>query len=127
MSDKSVAAKLGMKAGKTILVLNAQVDIANLLGEIPAGAKWVQKGEGPFPAILQFVLNKAEMMKLVPAAKKHLEPTGALWIAYAKGTSAKATDINRDSIREYANSVGLDTVAQIGLDQDWSALRCKIV
>jgi hypothetical protein len=52
---------------------------------------------------------------------------GVLWIAYAKGTSKKASDINRDTIREYAASIGLDTVAQIAIDGDWSALRLKSV
>jgi hypothetical protein len=52
---------------------------------------------------------------------------GALWVAYVKGTSALKSDINRDSIREYVATVGLDTVAQIAIDHDWSALRLKAV
>ena len=37
------------------------------------------------------------------------------------------SDINRDSIREYTQSVGLETVALIAVDDDWSAIRCKVV
>ena len=48
-------------------------------------------------------------------------------IAYAKGTSAKAADINRDIIREHVATIGLDTVSQIAIDGDWSALRLKVV
>ena len=39
----------------------------------------------------------------------------------------KAADINRDSIRDYVVTVGLDTVAQIAIGADRSALRLKIV
>jgi hypothetical protein len=37
------------------------------------------------------------------------------------------TDINRDTINAYAASLGLQGVAMISIDDDWSALRLKIV
>jgi hypothetical protein len=67
------------------------------------------------------------MVKRLPLCKAKLESGGALWLAYAKGTSPKAADINRDSIHDYVGTVGLDTVAQIAIDADWSALRLKVV
>lgn len=67
------------------------------------------------------------MVRLLAQCKAKLEVNGVLWIAYTKGTSKKASDINRDSIREYAATIGLDTVAQIAIDDDWSALRLKTV
>ena len=127
MSDKSVAQKLGMKPGKTLLVQSAPLSVSKLLGEVPKDSTWVDAGKGPFPIVLWFVENYAAMIKLLPAMKKLLEKDGAFWIAYAKGGSPKATDINRDSIREYVIQHGLDTVAQIAIDADWSALRCKLV
>jgi hypothetical protein len=127
MAQKSVATKLGLKAGRTLLVRSAPGPIADLLGALPDGAAWVDSGSGPFPMILVFARNRAAMIKELPAAKSKLEPGGILWIAYAKGTSDKATDINRDSIREHVASIGLNTVAQIAIDDDWSALRLKVV
>ena len=38
MSDKSVAQKLGMKAGKTMFVAKAPTGIATLFGSVPDGA-----------------------------------------------------------------------------------------
>jgi hypothetical protein len=59
--------------------------------------------------------------------KKFLKPEGLLWVTYHKGTSKIKTDINRDSIAEYALSLGLKPVAMISVDEDWSALRLKIL
>jgi hypothetical protein len=49
-----------------------------------------------------------------------------IWVTYPKGTSAIETDINRDSIRTYAEILGLETIAIISVDSDWSALRLKV-
>ena len=127
MAEKSVTQKLGLKSGRTLLVQLAPGPVDGLLGAMPEGANWVDKGSGPFPIILVFAKNRATMVKALPAAKSKLENGGALWIAYVKGTSSKAADINRDSIREHAASIGLDTVSQIAIDDDWSALRLKVV
>src|ERR1700735_1177175 len=112
MSEKSVAQKLGLKAGKTLFVSHAPASIDRLLGAVPDGARVTESGKGPFPMILTFVKDHAAMAKQLPLCKAKLESGGALWLAYTKGTSSKATDINRDNIREYVTSIGLDTVAQ---------------
>ena len=46
-------------------------------------------------------------------------------VTYYKGTSRVKTDINRDTISAYTHSVGLEGVAMISIDDDWSALRLK--
>ena len=37
------------------------------------------------------------------------------------------TDINRDTIWAYARGVGFDAVFLISIDDDWSAMRLKVV
>jgi hypothetical protein len=125
MSEKSVAQKLGLKEGKTILLLNPPKPGTKLLGKMPRGASIAEAEDGPFPLILAFVSNRAVMVKMLELCKPKLADGGALWLAYAKGTSPVAADINRDSIREYVESIGLTTVAAISIDDDWSALRLK--
>jgi hypothetical protein len=87
----------------------------------------ITTGNKPSGLILMFAKDKAALIKGLPNCKSLLEPGGALWVAYIKGTSQKITDINRDSIREYVSTIGLDTVSQIAIDEDWSALRLKVV
>jgi hypothetical protein len=48
-------------------------------------------------------------------------------VAYPKLTSRLAADLSRDVIHAAAPGFGLDTVSQIAIDADWSALRLKRV
>jgi hypothetical protein len=127
MSEKTVAQKLGLKAGKLLLVRQPPDDVGALIGALPAGAELITAEDKPCALILMFARDKAALAKELPGCKRQLEPGGALWVAYIKGTSSKRTDINRDSVRDYAATIGLDTVSQIAIDDDWSALRLKVV
>ena len=51
--------------------------------------------------------------------------TPILWVAYPKLASKLASDLSRDIIHALAPRHGLDTVSQIAIDDDWSALRLK--
>jgi len=55
--------------------------------------------------------------------KQLLKQDGLLWMTYPKGKA----EINRDSIRIYAQTIGLQAVSLIAIDKTWSALRLKIV
>jgi hypothetical protein len=127
MSEKSIAQKLGLKPGAKLLVRQQPDGFEALIGALPASAELVVDGIKSFPLVLVFAENRAALVEGLPIAKRQLEAGGALWVAYIKGASDKKTDINRDSIREYVATVGMDTVAQIAIDDDWSALRLKIV
>lgn len=51
-----------------------------------------------------------------------------LWFAYPKGTSKKyKCDFNRDDGWEPLRKLGFDTVRQVAIDEDWSALRFRRV
>ncbi|MGH9918924.1 MAG: DUF3052 family protein [Nitrososphaerales archaeon] len=73
-----------------------------------------------------FATTRKELKDALSRAKAALNPGGMIWLTYPKGTSRMKSDINRDSIREYTLAVGLETVALIAVDDDWSAIRCKV-
>jgi hypothetical protein len=51
-----------------------------------------------------------------------------LWFAYPKGSSKKYTcEFNRDSGWKVIRSLGFDSVRQVAIDEDWSALRFRRV
>ena len=59
--------------------------------------------------------------------KRLISPKGILWLTYPKGRSRIKTDVNRDIIRGEAEKHGLEAVAIFSVDEDWSALRLKLV
>jgi hypothetical protein len=123
MPDKTVADKLFVQKAKTIAVINDGPANAALVAELPA-EKLVKKG--PADLVIYFANSQMELQKHLPKVKERLEPKGALWVAYVKGTSKLRSDLHRDTIREYGESIGLTSVAMISIDEDWSALRLKI-
>jgi hypothetical protein len=127
MVDKTIAQKLFIKPGHKVLLVNAPKNYKSMLGALPAKATIVTKAVAPIDIIQVFVTNRKELEAQLPKLKPLLAPNGILWLTYLKGTSKIKTDINRDAIYPYALTLGLQTVAMISIDDDWSAMRMKRV
>ena len=76
---------------------------------------------------LAFADTRLEMAERLEALRARARGDAILWLAYAKKTSPRAGEIHRDIIHNFASTVGLDAVAQIAVDEDYSALRFKRV
>ena len=126
MPEKSLAQKLQIKDGHKVLLIGASGDYKASL-DLPSGVAVVEKSSEPVDVIQVFLTSRKDMESQLPALKKLLKPRGILWASYPKGTSKIKADINRDSIREYVHTIGLETVALVALDDTWSALRLKVV
>jgi hypothetical protein len=126
MSDKTIAQKLMIKEGRSVLFRNAPHGYKSALGALPKNVTVVKALTQPVDLIQLFVANRRELEEQLPKLKVALKPDGILWITYHKGTSKTKTDINRDSINTYAQTIGLVGVAMISIDDDWSALRLKV-
>ncbi len=125
MSDKPITQKLSIKANNKLLLVNPPDGYLVRMGAMPSGAILVNDATTPVEAIQVFVASRAELEAQLPHLKKLLTPKGMLWVTYHKGTSKVKTDINRDTINAYAHTLGLEGVAMISIDDDWSALRLK--
>ena len=126
ISTKSIAQKLLIKENEQVLLINPPENYTDLLGKIPKGVKLISESEENLDVIQIFIRNRKELEELLPKMKLLLKPNGKLWVSYLKGTSKSKTDINRDSLREYAGSLGLKTIGLVSIDKDWSSMRLKI-
>jgi hypothetical protein len=124
-SGKPVSQKLALRPGQRFLLLGAPPGYEDALGPLPAGVTLAKAG-GKADAVQVFATTKGEMEAALSKARAALNPGGMIWVTYPKGISRIKGGINRDSIREYATGVGLQTVALIAVDDDWSAIRCKV-
>ncbi|WP_229217686.1 DUF3052 family protein [Massilia forsythiae] len=111
-----------LRTAKSMLILNGSVHPGMVAQMPPALLKHEQD---KVDVVLLFAMNRKELEQYLPAAKERLGDKGTLWVAYLKQTASKATDIQRDSINDYAKDQGLTSVAIISVDGDWSALRMK--
>jgi hypothetical protein len=125
MPDKTIAQKLFIKPGNTILLVNPPEGYLARMGELPDGTILRNVSSEPVEVIQVFVADRAELEGHLPRLKELMKPKGMLWVTYHKGTSKVKTDIHRDTINAYAHSIGLQGVAMISIDDDWAALRLK--
>ena len=126
-SRSPLTKKLALKPGHRVLLINAPPGYAKSLAPLPEGATLTTSAGGKFDAIQVFASTRKGLRESLPEARASLNPGGMIWVTYPKGTSKVGSEINRDSIREYALTVGLDAVALVAIDDDWSALRLKAV
>lgn len=121
MADKSIAEKLQVKGPRRLAVLNAPKAVDSQIGARKARAETKSAD-----VIVLFVRNRTELDDKLPPVLRSLPTTTIFWLAYPKLTSTIAADINRDIIAKLVPQHGLETVAQIAIDEDWSALRLKL-
>jgi hypothetical protein len=115
-----------MKENYVVLLVNEPEGYKARLGKLPKNVSLVSKPSGQVDFIQVFISSKSDLESQLGRLKAFLKPQGLLWVTYPKGTSKKNADVNRDIIREYAESIGLQAVALVAVDETWSALRLKI-
>ena len=125
MPEKTAPEKMYVKNATALAVLNDSSEHGQLLAQLPP-ERLAREGESA-DWILLFARSRAELAQYLPAAQARLAPGGALWVAYRKGGIKAGSDIQRDDIRDFAQTAGLDSVAMVAIDGDWSALRLKQV
>jgi hypothetical protein len=121
-SAKPLVERLQAKGGRRLAVLHAPDGLLSLFG---AGDRLAPTTEAE--VVVAFAATRGELQRRLAELKKSTRPEAILWLAYPKTTSPRAGDISRDFIHDYALTVGLDAVAQIAIDTDYSALRFKRV
>ena len=126
MSNKTLAQKLAIKEEFQVLLVGAPEDYAARLAPLPAGVT-LNPPSGPYDIIQVFVNSQKELEAALPSLKPRLKPKGYIWVTWHKGTSRIKTDVTRDTIWPFAETLGLGPVSNVAVDDDWSALRLKIV
>ncbi len=128
MSYKPISEKLQIKENCKVLLLNEPKNYMLSLGKLSLNVTvTVDISEKQFDIIQVFVNSRKDLEDKLSPLKLLLVKNGVLWVTYPKGTSKTKTDVNRDSIRKYAQTVGLQAVSLVAIDEKWSALRLKTI
>ncbi len=119
--------KLNLKKDQEIVVVNAPPSFAAALKALPR--ERVQQRISAIKEltfVLVFVEKKSELDKVSAAVIEKVAGDAILWFAYPKATSKRfACDFNRDTGWDVLRASGFDTVRQVAIDEDWSALRFR--
>lgn len=124
----SLFKKLNYKNQPVIISLNTPDTFQTELDKMSEYAAIIknEKNITEIDFILVFVTKQAEIDDFVHKLFSKLKGDAILWFCYPKGTSKKfKCDINRDKGWSSVKKYNLETVRQVAIDEDWSALRFR--
>jgi hypothetical protein len=117
--DSGIFKKMRAKQGMTAALLYAPQDYPYNY----EGFSDVKEGKDDFVHL--FVTSKTELTERFTEAAEAVADNGLLWVSYPKSTKTQKYDINRDSLWDLVIPFGWHPVAQVSLDDSWSAVRLK--
>ena len=120
--------KLGLKPGARFGVFRAPKNLAQALGALPLGVVLADaaRGTSALDVILCFADSRAALERLLPQARRRLDPNGGLWICWPKKTSGVITDVTEAAVRRLGLDTGLVDNKVCAIDDVWSGLRLVV-
>jgi hypothetical protein len=117
--------KLQLKSGERFAIINPPKGMYETLASEMENVHLTTETTGLPDGVLGFVRSKEELLSLAPLVFQIVKPGGLAWIAFPKGGSGVATDLNRDKLWAALESSGWRPVRNIAIDEVWSALRFR--
>lgn len=123
----TIAEKLRIKAGDTLLTLRAPEIFKAHLGELPTGVKIVSAGQN-YQQVHWFVTAKAQVEKEAEKIIKLVKENVICWIYFPKGSSGMQTDLTRDKGWDALTAHGdrLAWLSLVSFDDTWSAFSFRL-
>lgn len=127
----TLAGKLKIKEGYTLLTIDAPRDFEAILSPLPNDVTITSNGKN-YHQIHWFVLNQAQMdkglpkiLKLLSAKRSEKQPV-VCWTYYPKGTSGMQTDLTRDKGWETLLKTDFHWLNLISFDDTWSSFAFRL-
>lgn len=121
----TIAGKLKIKEGYTLLTINAPRDFEAILSPLPHDVTITTSGK-EYQQIHWFVLNQAQMEKDLPKVRKLLKDGVVCWTYYPKGTSGIQTDLTRDKGWEALLKTNFQWLNLISFNDTWSSFAFRL-
>ena len=116
--------KMTWKDGMNIQVWNCPDELEYLIGSWKTDGLMDSSNSPDF--MLAFVQTEQAVKKYFFEMQALAPDDQQIWLAYPKGTSKRyKAQINRDSGWKYLGEFDYESVRQIAINEDWSALRFR--
>ena len=125
-SEKSLARKLGIAADSRILPVAAPDAYAEILGELPPGARFASRPGTSVDLAHVFAVREAELRRHLTALRRQLRPDAVVWVSWPKKAARVPTDITEDVIRACALPLGFVDVKVCAVTDVWSGLKLVV-
>ncbi|MDF2187788.1 YdeI/OmpD-associated family protein [Paraflavitalea sp. CAU 1676] len=121
----SIAGKLKIKEGHTLLTINAPRDFEATLSPLPDGVNIVTSGKD-IQQIHWFVQNQAQMEKDLNKVLRLMKGEVVCWAYYPKGSSGIQTDLTRDKGWEKLLTIDFQWLSLISFNDTWSTFAFRL-
>lgn len=122
-SKRTLAAKLGLKSGLTVYLVNPPKNYGDTLGPLPEAITFVAPPEPAIDIIQFFTKSRSELETEIPRLKAVMAIDGMLWISWPKKASKVETDLDENIVRQIGLANGLVDVKVCAVDEIWSGLK----
>lgn len=122
-NGKTAAEKMRMGPGMSVCLLHAPEEADAFLGMPEGTTRVAHASDAQF--VLVFARTQAEAEERLAALAPTIDRDTLAWLAYPKGAGRAGHDVSRDTIWRFAETLGLRLVAQVALDETWSAVRIR--
>jgi hypothetical protein len=123
METAEIIRKLKAEKAEKILVVNAPEEYKAVLNSMQADCSYEKKNKGKYDFVQIFASRQLDLEQLVKKVKDAGKYDCLFWISYPKGGGKIKSDIKRDTTWAAFALIGMRPVAQIAIDETWSALR----
>ena len=125
-SGTPLAAKLGMKPGSRVNLVDPPPGHRKLLAPLPEGVRFEARLSEATDLVHFFTTSKARLGKSLPAIRKKMRADAVVWVSWPKKAARVSTDLTEDVVREVALPLGLVDVKVCAIDETWSGLKLVV-
>lgn len=121
-SKRSLSAKLGLRDGMRVALLDAPTDYVDQLEPLPE-IRLTRDLRGTKDFVQFFTRSRSLLTRRLPVIVRSLDWNGMAWISWPKKSSGVATEVDEGDVRRAGLEAGLVDVKICAVDEVWSGLK----
>ena len=125
-SKTPLAQKLGIKPEAEVVALSAPAGYRKWLAPMPEKVSFTDKAKVGAHFVHLFATERRVLEKELRRLRGMIDDAGVVWVSWPKKSSAVATDITEDTIRDVCLPLGFVDVKVCAVDETWSGLKLMI-
>ena len=125
-SGTPLAVKLGLDAGRTVLLMNEPSNYAKLIGSTFAALKKVNALGKSVDVVHLFTTTRSGLTDRLQRCRRDLRDDAVVWVSWPKKSSGVPTDVTEQTIRDVALPMGFVDIKVCAVDDTWSGLKLMV-
>ena len=125
-SGKPLVAKLGIKPGAHVSVINAPPDCRAFLEPLPTGLRLDDRPDQSTDLVHLFAVDRETLAAALANLRQKLRTDTPIWVSWPKRSFQVPTTITEDVIREIALPLGFVDIKVCAVSEIWSGLKLVV-